>query len=275
MNSKVRASIVDDIFYPADPALLRNTVESLLRSAGEHGGAAGQLVVPHAAYSLVGTLLAAAFARAASRPFERVLVLAGAHRPLGASVVLTESGEFDCPLGPVAIDYGVNELLLDCCTSATSSDIPHLEEHGIEVVVPFVRVLFPEATLCPVLLGSRAFAATRALASAISHLDAESTLLVISSNAACTQSPADASAHAERFLDALRRRDADALRDQTLDGAMSACGAVAVATLFALPHSSPSMRLLGRSRASDEPGNAVEYASISFEEEDPHAAGTR
>jgi AmmeMemoRadiSam system protein B len=271
--NRVRASIVDDIFYPADPDVLRETVKQLMRSDVGDSGCAGRLIMPHAAYHIVGKLIAAAFSRASSRPVERVVALAGAHRRLGAAVVLSESTEFDSPLGPVPIDGDANELLLDCCTSATRSDIPHLEEHGIEIMIPFIRVLFPEARLCPVLLGSRAFGATRALASAMAHLDTASSLIVISSNAACTETPSDAAAHAEKFLEAVRRHDAEALRSDTIDGSISACGAVAVAALFALPAEVPTMRLLGRGRATDEPGHAIEYAAISFEEEDGDNTG--
>ncbi len=82
-----------------------------------------------------------------------ILVAAPVHRESRDLIFLPRDTEFSTPLGTLPVElppalqgtppppYQVN-------------GIPHDEEHGIEVILPLLRFLYPRAALIPLLLGS-------------------------------------------------------------------------------------------------------------------------
>lgn len=271
---KVRAPVVDEIFYPAEPEPLAEAVQGLLDGCGVAEGEAAALILPHAAYSLAGALLAAGFRAARSRRVERVVFLAPVHRDPGNKIVLPESHAFLSPLGEIAVDVATVDALEGWSTAIVRSDLPHLEEHSVEVCLPFVQVLFPDASIVPILVGRIPPGLVRTLARALASVLAprwDSTLLV-----ACTNLNGDTGGLRESnaFLSALgatrrgRSLRATARAAAILEGARSgrvtACGAYCVATLLELAPAAGAPRLLGRADSGQEAPRRTYYASIAL-----------
>ena len=61
---------------------------------------------------------------------------------------------FQTPLGAAAIDSSVVDALLAACQDCTLDASIHAREHSVEVVVPFVQVLFPGAKIVPAIVGA-------------------------------------------------------------------------------------------------------------------------
>ena len=83
MASKtVRNPAVAGMFYPAEPARLRATVEQYLQSAESRGSVPKAIIAPHAGYVYSGPIAASAYARlaAAADIVKRVVLLGPAHR---------------------------------------------------------------------------------------------------------------------------------------------------------------------------------------------------
>jgi MEMO1 family protein len=274
MMRRERAPIVDEFFYPAQPRELRAAVRELLDGCGAERGRAAALVLPHAAYPIAGALLAAGFAAAAARSIERVIVLAPIHRDTGNKIVLPESNVFLTPIGETEVDEEVLDAVEGWSTAIVRSDVPHLEEHAIEVCLPFVQVLFPKATLVPLLIGRAPGGLLKTLGRAISGAigDWGSTLLVASSN---LNGDSGGMREANTFLSALgatrsgRCMRASARGALILDGARSgrvtACGAYPVAALLELPPAAGRPRLLGRADSGREAPRRTYYGAVAIE----------
>jgi MEMO1 family protein len=269
---KVRDATVAGIFYPDDPSELEARVAALLEAAKPTITTAKAILSPHAGLDYSGDLSALAWKSASSREIERVLVIAPLHRAEENLIFLPESDYFDIPTGRVVVDQGLVEELRDCGTLMSVNDIPHFEEHGIELQLPFMRALFPEARLVPLLMGRPGPATIKALATALSLVFSErvgSTLVVLSSDLGSAMEEHIAAAYADRFLRSFLLEDAKALQDglSTIDGC--ACGTGCASAYFSSGLAKGTKaQLLARhdSSASRETGEErlVHYAAVAL-----------
>lgn len=279
---KVRAAVVDEIFYPAEPRALADAVKGLLAGSDVAEGAAWALILPHAAYSLAGGLLAAGFRAAARRSVERVVLLAPMHRDAGNKIVLPESHAFMTPLGEVPVDSVLVGELEGWSTAIVRSDLPHLEEHSVEVCLPFVQVAFPRAAIVPILVGRTPSGLVRTLARALRTALGpvpgpawDRTLVIASTN---LNGETGGLREANAFLRALgaaaqgplprATARAAAVLEAAQSGRVTACGAWAVATLLELAPAASEPRLLARGDSGRAKGAAPRrtyYASLALE----------
>ncbi|NBC29948.1 MAG: AmmeMemoRadiSam system protein B [Spirochaetes bacterium] len=181
----VREPVVEGIFYPEKSTELENLIATLISKSPSVPADPGAIVTPHASLSYSGETMAAAFKRAAGLPRDLIVLVGPVHRDEESVIIVPESRTFRTPLGACRVDATLCAQLLEENATVVQDDIPHLEEHCIEVQLPFVQYLFPNATILPILLGSPTAPTVAALSQAL-HLIAEvangSILFVISSN---------------------------------------------------------------------------------------------
>jgi hypothetical protein len=60
-------------------------------------------------------------------------------------------GAWQTPLGDVMIDEEAAAAIIGVCADAEQNERAHQFEHSIEVAVPFVQYLFPEAKIVPIM----------------------------------------------------------------------------------------------------------------------------
>jgi len=151
-----RQPIVAGQFYPAGADACLAEVRACL--------AAGTLpeplpssivagVVPHAGWTFSGPLAALVFsALRRRRPHVETIVISGAaHSYLGARPAVDDSDAWETPLGTVAVDGALRERLAQRAGVAMERSA-HRREHSIEVQIPFIQHLFPEARILPVIV---------------------------------------------------------------------------------------------------------------------------
>jgi AmmeMemoRadiSam system protein B len=110
------------------------------------------LIVPHAGYVYSGPIAASAFARV--QPFAdritRVVLIGPAHRVFIEGLVSPGASRLRTPLGELVVDEAaLAELGLPANPTA------HAREHSLEVELPFLQRVTPNAKLVP-LAGTRA-----------------------------------------------------------------------------------------------------------------------
>ncbi len=229
---KLREAIVAGIFYPEDPSELGLVLGKALEDAAPARADALAILSPHAGFEYTLGLEALAWKAAAGRNVDTVVVVAPRHRPESGDVYLPESDVFDTPLGPVRVDRDAIDELESCGTVFRVGDIPHFEEHAIEVQLPFLRKLFPDASLVPILTGRLGKAARNTLARAMDLVFFErldSVLFVVTTDLASSSDRARTERDSASFLATIAARDTDAML-KTYDG--SPCGAACVSTLL-------------------------------------------
>jgi MEMO1 family protein len=150
----IREPLVSGIFYPEQPTELVKQIDALLESASPPEKGARALVCPHAAIAYSGPLQALAFASASARPVRTVIIMSPRHRPDEEAVFLPESAMFRTPVADTYVDARLLETLESSGTFYIRSDIPHLEEHAIEVQLPFLQRVFPDAMVLPLIVNA-------------------------------------------------------------------------------------------------------------------------
>jgi len=212
---KEREAIVEGIFYPEDREKLSDTVLTYIHSPNSNSShrqpeAADVfgIIVPHAGYNYCGEHTGRAFSRVAGKQVETVLLLGPVHRDPEEGIFLSESEQFLSPLGPVNVNQEINEELLSTSTIIIRNDIPHLEEHSLEVQLPFIQILFPKAAIVPVLMGTPSPGTIHALARALDVVlpdRLDSTLVIVSGNASTFIEKTRAEESAETFRNCVEK----------------------------------------------------------------------
>jgi hypothetical protein len=159
-----RMPTVAGSFYPSDRATLASLVEALLAEAGrsghrEDGGAPALdgppvgLLVPHAGLVYSGVVAAAGWRLLGSVASDVPLtvVLLGTNH--GAAwldgVAAWEAGEWRTPLGDLDVDGELARAVVDLGSPFVVDRGAHLDEHSIEVQLPFVATVHPSARIVP------------------------------------------------------------------------------------------------------------------------------
>ncbi len=152
----IRAPAVAGSFYPASPAELRTAIRSDLDKAPRVVRRAPvALVAPHAGYVFAGQIIADAFRQAEGHPYDLVVILGTDHTvPAFHSASVYVGDGYRTPLGVASIDRKLAESLVSGSRDFSFDPAAHRLEHSVEVEVPFVQVLFPQAKILPMIVGS-------------------------------------------------------------------------------------------------------------------------
>jgi len=110
-------------------------------------------IVPHAGWTFSGDLAALVFS-AIKQQHEKVntfVIFGAVHRYFGTSPAIDDKGVWITPIGEVVIDEELAEEILGT-GQAVREPNAHLNEHSIEVQIPFIQELFAGAKIVPVLV---------------------------------------------------------------------------------------------------------------------------
>jgi hypothetical protein len=153
---QIRKPVVAGQFYPQDRETCLAEIRACLPAEVPQAGLPQPLVgglVPHAGWTFSGALAALVFAAVKFRRHTvgTFVICGAAHGYFGALPVLDGSDAWDTPLGTIPIDAALREALHDSRTAIVDTS-SHRHEHSIEVQVPFLQHLFPEARLAPIIV---------------------------------------------------------------------------------------------------------------------------
>lgn len=155
-NASVRPPVVAGFFYPRDAERLRDMVQALVAQAPEIRvqRRAMSYIVPHAGYVYSGCVAAAAYAhmlRTGIAP-RRIVLIGPSHRVPLRGIAVPQASVFRTPLGDITLDGAAVRTLLQR-GDVTCSDVPHAQEHSLEVQLPFLQELFEDFELVPLVVG--------------------------------------------------------------------------------------------------------------------------
>ena len=151
----IRKPIVAGQFYPADKNSCIKQIDEFLQLAAIDENLPETIsagIVPHAGWTFSGALAAMVFA-AIKKLCEKVdtfIIFGAVHNYFGKMPAVYGSGFWQTPLGPIGIDGNLAKQILK--SSDAINDISaHRCEHSIEVQIPFIQYLFPQAKIVPIL----------------------------------------------------------------------------------------------------------------------------
>ena len=271
--NRIREPIVEGLFYSSDPQELRDEIEGHLeavRNTGIKRSGAQVIISPHAGYLYCGSFVASAFLAAAGRKISTVVIIAPVHREPEDAIYLTDSAFFSTPIGVVPVAVDLSSDLESCSTRIFRNDIPHLEEHAIEVQVPFVKHLFPDASILPILMGRATMTNVQLLARALSTTFEDkhsSTLYVVSSNLSNHTEEGAAADSMHKLIDLIKRQECEEILSSYHKKDITACGAGCIAAMCCMQFQTKEIELLSRTSpqsAADDTGKIIHYGALAF-----------
>ncbi len=152
--SSIRETAVAGLFYPDDAHQLQNTVNRYLAAANSAGPCPKALIAPHAGYIYSGPIAASAYARLTPcrEVIKRVILLGPAHRVHVHGLAASSATAFKTPLGEVPIDkIALDTILL--LPQVEIMDAAHVQEHSLEVQLPFLQTVLQEFSIVPLVVG--------------------------------------------------------------------------------------------------------------------------
>jgi len=186
VDSGVRSAAVAGVFYPGEAVMLAQMVDAFLAALPEPEKlprCPKAFVVPHAGLVYSGPVAAYAYQQIQhwqhSAGWRRVVVLGPNHRVPLSGLAGVEDSAWQTPLGRVSVDTEFQHGLQRQFDLQIRPDA-HRLEHCIEVQLPFLQQVLPEASLMPLLVGQ---APVQYVASLIQYLwSLEGVLVLISSD---------------------------------------------------------------------------------------------
>jgi AmmeMemoRadiSam system protein B len=266
----VRPAAVAGKFYTADPAELSRTVDQLLAGERrpEHWPAA---LVPHAGLRYSGRIAADVLKRI-SIP-QTVIVISPSHTGRGMEWAVAPHQTWSLPGIEMASDFMLARQLSQAIPGLEMDAVAHQQEHGIEVELPLLARLAPEARVLGITIGHGDLESCRRFASGLADVirsRKDKPLLLISSDMNHFATDAENRRLDALALDALQRRDPAELFHTVNRHHISMCGvlpAVIVLETLGLLDGWTRSERVGYATTADVTGDTsrvVGYAGMLF-----------
>jgi AmmeMemoRadiSam system protein B/AmmeMemoRadiSam system protein A len=180
----IRNPAVAGQFYPEDPGELGRAVRYYLDDAVVRSiESPVALIVPHAGYVFSGQIAADAFKQVEGKAISTVIILGTNHTTAGFNgASIWPRGAFRTPLGDALIDEDMAEKLMAANDKITFRRELHTREHSIEVQVPFIQTVLPNAKIVPMVIGSADLDICRTLGHAIASVAKSKPVLIVASS---------------------------------------------------------------------------------------------
>lgn len=286
----VRRAALAGKFYPANADTLRRAVTLLVdRARPAVASDVVAVIAPHAGYVFSGQIAADALRHLAVVQPDVVVVLGANHTaPTVRGVALHPGRAFRTPLGEIPVDRDVTAALLAAGVGAKADAAPHKDEHSIEVVLPFVQVLAPRATVVPAIVGGQSANDIARFGRALAAVLAGKRALIVASSDLSHYPTAREAAVADRqTLEQIARFDSEGLvtreyrTSQVQPSALVtlACGlgpvlaAMSAAQALGARHATVTSYANSADVPVGDEKRVVGYGAVVFHRDEPTAAG--
>ncbi len=267
-----RTAKVAGRFYPEDQVELLDLISELLKRQPEPILAKKPrvLIVPHAGYQYSGLIAANGFRQLQGYHYDGVVVVGFTHRVQfeGSSVDTREA--YETPLGLLPVDREAVALLQAYPGIRHVEEMHELDEHSLEVELPFLQVVLGRFKLVPILMGTANAEDARRLAEALIALTKIGDyLFVFSTDLSHYHSYDQAMSIDEGTVNAIVSETPQAVHRLFNQGQLEACGRGPIVTSLFLAAKLGYLKrqLLYYANSGDTAGNpssVVGYSAIAM-----------
>jgi len=237
LKRDIRETIVSGLFYPDEPEVLTQRVNELLENnKAEEGAESAQVILsPHGSWEQCGDCIASAFSSAGDFKPDRILLMGPVHREKKTQKIYLPSKKYyNSPLGLIPVDQKTCKTLAENDDLFCINDSPHMEEHSLELQLPFIQILFPDVPIIPLLSGnlkrSSIKKAAAVIRSGILGLPGR-TLIILSANLSRYALLSETEKEAEELLNHINMPLENSLRELEKREEISSCGIVVLTLL--------------------------------------------
>lgn len=176
---------VAGIFYPIDKDELLMQLDALLDNVKSEKELShiSTIQVPHANYVYSGETAAYAYKQLESKQYKTVIIIGVSHQIIFDGIAIYKEPTFETPLGKIKIDVDYSNNLRK--SFEFSEDIGtelFLIEHSIEVQIPFIQSVLPDAKIVMLMVSETNRDSLNNLAKVLANNHSNETLLVASSD---------------------------------------------------------------------------------------------
>ncbi len=140
------------------------------------------LIVPHAGYIYSGACAARGFHYISEQNIDSFVILHPSHHGMHFDYSVSSFEQYDSPLGKLDLDVQLYEMLNRDAGETGRELRLHEMEHSMEIQLPLIKYFFPEAKICPVMIGRPypevALRLAKSLESAITASDGRTAIVV-------------------------------------------------------------------------------------------------
>lgn len=177
----VRDTAIAGLFYPADTYQLDKDLNGYLEHVSSDFESRPQImIVPHAGYRYSAQVAAHAYKKL--EPFKdkinKVFLLGPSHQVMIKGAALSPDKAFRTPLGLVKVNKEISDQLAATQTFVYSKQA-HLNEHSLEVQLPFLQKTLSDFSIIPIVYGD---ASPKDLAAELLPYIQDDSILIVSAD---------------------------------------------------------------------------------------------
>lgn len=273
VRQRIRNAVVSGQFYPGEPEVLKKKVRQfLIASKSAPAPDVRALIVPHAGYDYSGQVAAEAYKLVEGRKFESVIIVAFLHRVFLQGVLVDDAAAYETPLGHVSVDHEIVKKIRMFHPLFRNTMPGRLEEHSLEVQIPFLQVTIPELKIVPIYIGAQNIMNITLLADALAVVLADRNILMVSTTDLSHFHPYETAVRMDKAMIAMfEKGNVEAICDACAKEEVEACGMgpVLTAILLAQKMKWSGPRLIRYANSGDITGDrssVVGYAAMAFRE---------
>ncbi|MFA6217065.1 MAG: AmmeMemoRadiSam system protein B [Candidatus Omnitrophota bacterium] len=268
-KSNVRKPVVAGQFYPSNRQQLEHQLGSFINKKADKINAIA-CMLPHAGYIYSGEVAGMTVSRLKIK--NTIILIGPNHTGRGAPFSIMTEGSWQTPLGDVTINTELATQILNKSHYLKDDPLAHIDEHSLEVELPFLQFCKEKFEIIPITILSENFKDLKNLGQEIGSIIkelklADSTLIIASSDMTHYESQEQASKKDHEALTAIKALDENALFEKINQYDISMCGKAPVITTIV------AAKILGAehaqvtgyqtsAKASKDTSSVVGYAGV-------------
>jgi len=264
----MREAVFAGYFYPSKKEELEKMISSFFeksfKEVKERKNAIG-IVSPHAGYIYSGLTASYAFSSLPRNINKTFIIIGPNHTGYGKEVSVYPKGIWKTPLGEIEIDEEFAQEIIKNSEFAEKDEIAHLEEHSIEVQLPFLQFLYKRIKIVPICLLNQSKEVAEDLAKAILKTKRDF-VLIASSDFNHYEDQQTTLRKDLKLIDAIISLDLDKFYSVLIKERVSACGYGGIAVLMKVTEElKGKIELIKHSTSGDvnkDYSSVVGYASL-------------
>jgi len=263
----VRQPAVANQFYPGSERGLNKEISARMKEGQEREKVLA-VVSPHAGYIYSGSVAGSVFS-AAEIPHD-IIVMGPNHHGLGASYAVMTEGTWQMPAGELFINEQLAALLIEESRYLEPDAQAHIQEHSVEVQLPFLQYIRPEIEFVPIVLGRADYRICEEIGTAIARSIkryGKPVVLVASTDMTHYESQQSANRKDQLAIEKIESLDPAGLLDTVTSNNITMCGVIptTITLIAAKELGATKARLIQYATSGDVSGDysyVVGYAGL-------------